>query len=343
MTIPGGDAVLSSTWLSRALEGSRSWPHGSVRVDCAVRIGVDYGMSGRIHRVAVTTEYGGSRSLVVKQETANAVARELLFRSECAALIRGSVPDCYRGLVDGATERGALLLEDITPARQGNVLHGCTEEDAEAAVWALARLHGGSWQATDDGHPADLPRWGARAMQRDRWLDRVARAGERFPQIVTPALAARIDDLPAQVTRALNRLRNGPASWVQVDTHLDNVLWRPDGTAVLLDWCDAAIGPPVADLVRFLSEGVEAEQRSVLISAYVHELQSNGVEIALAEVTAALPLALLPLVQSAVGWAGHEDLPSHGRAAEVCESWLRTVVGWVVAARSAFEGRLNAI
>ena len=58
MTIPAGDAVLSSEWLSRTLEG---------RVVSATRIGVEHGFSGRVHRVVAETP-GGSVSFVVKQD-----------------------------------------------------------------------------------------------------------------------------------------------------------------------------------------------------------------------------------------------------------------------------------
>jgi hypothetical protein len=331
VTIPPGDGVLSSTWLSGALEDSPDWLYGSVRVLGASRIGMGYGLSGRIHRVVVDTERGGSRSLVVKQEGADAAARELLFRSDCREVMRGSMPACFAGEVDEATGRGVLLLEDITPAEQGDVLQGCTETKARAALAALARLHAHTWRAGDDSYPASLPRWGVQPMERDRWLDRLGRASQRFPQILTPAVVANIVDLPARVAPALDHFRRGPASWIQGDTHLDNVLWRPAGTAVLLDWCHASIGPPLGDLARFLSEGVDEESRTVLASAYVNELRQSGVEVALAEVTAALRLARHPLLQGMVGWAGREDLPSYGRAADVCESALRRAVGRVLA------------
>lgn len=334
MSVPGSDHVHSTAWLSAALEASPDWPHGPVRVLGATRIGVAHGMSGRISRVVADTQQDGELSLVVKEETAEAVERELLFHSDCAELMRGFVPTCYGGVVDAATRRGVLFLEDIALAEQGDILRGGTAARVEAAVRALARLHGGSWQATADLHPERLPRWGARPLERDLWLDRLDRADARFPQVLTPELAAEIAELPVHVARSLARLRSGPAAWIQVDAHLDNVLWRPDGSAVLLDWCNAAIGPPAADLARFLSEGVDAVSRPALVSAYLDELQAR-VAVTAPEVTTALGLALLPLVQSAVGWAGREDLPSQGRPAEVCELWLRSVVEW--ASQGAFR------
>jgi hypothetical protein len=330
MTFPRGDGVLSSTWLNSALDQSPVWPYGAIRAISASQIGVGFGMSGRIHRVVGDTERGGSRSLVVKQETAEAVERELLFRSECGQAMQGSIARCYGGMVDVNAGRGVLLLEDIPAAEQGDVLRGCTEEGALAALAVLARLHACSWKETDDAHPAHMPRWGARPMAPDLWLDRLARAGERFPEIVTHTFMSRVVDLPEKVAVALDDLRSGPASWLQLDAHLDNVLWRADRTAVLLDWCNAAIGPPIADVVRFLSEGVDAESRPVLLNAYMREIRSSGADADPSDMEASLQVALLPLLQSAVGWAGREDLRPHGRKADVCARWLQSVCNWAL-------------
>jgi hypothetical protein len=329
VAIPHQNRVLTSTRLNEVLVESPDWPHGSIRVLGATRIGVEHGMSGRIHRVVIDTDRGGPRSLVVKRERAEAVERALLFHHECATFMVGSIPTCYGGTVDAETQEGVLVLEDIWPADQGDVLQGCTEDRAKVALSALAQLHARSWKSTDGAHSPTLPRWGARPMERDRWLDRLTRAGERFPRIVTRAHRARLADLPDEVSVALDHLRAGPASWTQFDAHLDNVLWRSDGTAVLVDWSDAAIGPPVMDLARFLSEGLDVKSRPALVEAYIRERERHGNNVDLADVSASLHSALRPLLQSAIGWAGQEDTPA-GRGAKVCRRWLQSVCGWAL-------------
>jgi thiamine kinase-like enzyme len=343
VTVPAGDAVLDSEWLGDALRGSPRWPHGSLRVTSATQIGLRHGLSGRIHRVLAETERGGSRSFVVKQETAGAVERELLFRSECGALLRGWIPELLGGARDARADRGVLLLEDVAPAEQGDVLHGCTDEQAEAVVRVLAGLHAGSLNVSDAALSANVPRWTAKPMDPERWSDRVQRSSERFPEILTPSLTTRLHDLPRRVGVAGRKLGQGPASWIHVDAHLDNVLFRPDGTPVLLDWCNAAIGPPAVDLVRFLSEGVVAASKpsrvTMLLSAYAEELgESEAARVVLSELESDLGLALLPLLQGAVGWAGREDLELHGRSAALCETFLRSVCDWVLAEDSASQG-----
>ena len=52
------------------------------------------------------TKHGGLRSFVVKQESAAAVERELLFRSHCSGLVRGFIPDLLCGVTDVRGKRG---------------------------------------------------------------------------------------------------------------------------------------------------------------------------------------------------------------------------------------------
>jgi aminoglycoside phosphotransferase (APT) family kinase protein len=301
----------------------------------ATRIGVDYGLSGRAFRVVADTERGPPFSFVVKKETADAVERALIFHRKNGTFLRSSIPECFAGGSDPETGRGFLILEDVTPAEQGDVLRGCTDAKAIAVVQVLARVHGTSWTSSNDAFPGTLPRWAARPFDPHRWTDRLTRAGKRFPLILTADLSARLHGLPEKVARAIEHLRSGPASWIHVDAHLDNVLWRPDGRAVLLDWCGAAIGPPSVDVARCLTEGLDAGSRpqraAALMSAYAQGLQSSGVsEIDVAGLWTALRHALLPLLQSAVGWAARpEDRAPSGRMAALRENLLRSACAWV--------------
>jgi hypothetical protein len=313
--------------LSRALAASPDWPHGAVQVVGVTRIGVEHGLSGRSWRVVGRTAAGGLVSFVAKEERPEAVERELLFHREIGHALLGSVPYCFGG------GDGVLLLEDVSPAEQGDVLRGCSDAQAEAVVRALAVVHGTSWRTSEDAFPALLPRWSPKPMEPARWADRLARAAERFPAILTPALLARLRDLPQSVSRDIDRLRAGPASWIQVDAHLDNVLWRSDGSAVLLDWCDAAIGPPAVDLVRCLTEGIEAasqpERAAALVSVYGDELRRTGVaDPDFVDVSS----AVTPLLQSAVEWAGRsQEREPEGRTAALRENFLHSACAWVAA------------
>jgi thiamine kinase-like enzyme len=335
MTIPAGDGVLSSEWLTRTLETSSEWPGGAVRIVSATRVGVDYGFSGRVHRV-VAEARGRSVSFIVKQDGSTQVERELLFRSHLGERLREGIAKCLGGTSDSRSGSGVLVLEDVTPAEQGDVLQGCTHAQAEAVVRVLARVHG-AWADRDD---PSLPRWRPAPMEPDRWADRLERARQRFPAILNRSLLAEVRDLPEQVASAVEQLTCGPASWIHVDAHLDNVLWRPDGTAVLLDWGNAAIGPSAVDLARFFVEGVSPERVSALMSTYAEERGARAGQI---ELQAGVALALTPLLQGAIAWAGETEPELAGRRAAICESFLRNVCdhrGRVARSRSRPTGRM---
>ena len=221
-------------------------------------------LSGQIHRLVVTTKHGGTRSFVVKQESGAAVERELLFRSHCEELVRHASPVFSAASPMPGAERGVLVLEDITPAAQGDVLHGCTDEEAGAVVRVLARFTAVLWNVTADGS-----RRVCLAGARNRWSPTAGVIDSRGrPSDFRDSGA---DVGPCSICRRGSRMRSacsaeGPASWLHVDAHLDNTLLRPDGTVVLLDWCNAAVGPPAVDLARFL----DRRRRRVIAAGASH-------------------------------------------------------------------------
>ena len=163
----------------------------------ATRIGADYGLSGRIHRVDAETERVGSVSFILKEEGSAEVERELLFRSNCGESLRGCIPDSFGGVTDRKSGRGVLFLEDIAPAEQGDVLADAPTPKPESVMRALARIHGASWSLRAV-LPANLPRWKASPMEADRWTARVARARARFPAVLDRGVFGAIRDLPAE-------------------------------------------------------------------------------------------------------------------------------------------------
>jgi Ser/Thr protein kinase RdoA (MazF antagonist) len=244
---------------------SPEWRHDRVRVRSATRIGTSFGLSGgEVYRVQANSERGGSLTFVLKREGAKAVERALRFHRAVGSQVAGSVPACLGGLVDQASDTGVLLLEDIAPARQGDVLAGWSNRQALAAVRALGHVHATTW-----GESAILPRWQPRATTSDQWATRLSAAADRFPEILTPSLAGQLHLLPDTIEDAIKSLETDRTSWIHGDANLDNVLFRADGTAVLLDWSGAVIGPPAVDLARLLTEGINAGARNALADALV--------------------------------------------------------------------------
>jgi Ser/Thr protein kinase RdoA (MazF antagonist) len=317
------------------IAGLPGWPYGPVRAERVTRIGIEHGLSGAAYRVIARTDAGERVAFVVKEERAAGVERALAFHAAMGEGLVGSIPTCYGGVVDIARGTGSLYLEDIAPARQGDILIDPGESAAEAAMRTIARVHAVSWRSRAADHDRILPRWKAEAWDDERWRDRLTQARLRFPEILSEAVVGRLRDLPARVAVAARTLAAGPASWIHGDAHLDNMLWRQSGDAVLLDWAGAVIGPPAVDATRFLVEGppgVASNQvgTAALIEAYQAQLQEGGVPTTdVARVPRAIELAAHPLGQSIVGWAGRpEDRPLEPRTARLRENALRGVVAW---------------
>lgn len=291
------------------------------------RIGTGYGLSGSaVYRVEADTSLSGSLSFIAKQEGAEAVERALLFHRSSGTALRGSIPECFGGIVDREAGLSVLFLEDISPARQGDVLSSCTDLEAEAAMRSLARVHAASWTDGRDGGPTGAPRWSARPIDPDVWAERLARVASEFPHIVTPRLAKQLSRLPVEA--AIESLGAGPASWIHCDAHLDNVLFRPDATAVLIDWSGARFGPPAVDLARLLTEGVDAganrERATKLVAAYADELDAS-----VDDARRLLSDALVLQLQAAVGWAGREERREpQARMNALRQNLLRSCCAW---------------
>lgn len=348
MNAPSRGWEPNSEWLNAVAAASPEWPHGSVRVRSVARIGADYGLSGgQVHRVHADSEAGGLVSFVVKREGAQAVERALRFHRAVGMRAAGSVAALLGGLVDPQDETGVLVVEDIAPAEQGDVLAGCTDRQALAAVRSLARVHAVSRTAAGEEHADDAPRWEPRVTTAGEWEARIAAAAARFPQVLTSGLVDRLHRLSRMVEPAVESLQRSGARWIHGDAHLDNVLFRPDGSAVLLDWSGAAVGPAAIDLARLLTEGVNVGARSELatdlIAVYAKELEGGGAEALIGDPWGALSDGLAPLAQAAIAWAAREESrePSD-RTRALQENLLRSVCAWVSNEHMTEPGRIFA-
>jgi aminoglycoside phosphotransferase (APT) family kinase protein len=324
------------TQIASTVAGLAGWPFGPIRVEQARRIGTEHGLSGTVHRVHGRTEAGKPVAFIVKRDEAAGVERALAFHAAMGERLVGWIPACYGGSVDEASGVGTLYLEDVHPATQGDVLVDPGPERARAAIRTIARVHAASWRARSGDYDAKLDRWDAVAWDVDRWRDRLTGARARFPDLLTAAVARRLTELPNRVTEAATTLGTGPSSWVHGDAHLDNILWRPDGRAVLLDWAGARIGPPTVDVARFLVEGpagprTEPARGVALIAAYQLQLREGGVSAAdVARVVGLTGLAMWPLAQSIIGWAGRpETIALDARMARLRENAISGVVAWL--------------
>jgi aminoglycoside phosphotransferase (APT) family kinase protein len=288
---PDGPAGLTAEWLAAALHDAG---HPGVRIaDVAVgEIGT--GQTGSCFRVAA--EFAGPTGLpvafvaklpagdpAVRERVALGYRAEVAFYESVAATVQVPLPRCYVSAISADGQRFVLLLEDLSPATQGDQLAGCSPEQARAAVVALAGLHGPRWcdpawrDFTATAMPMASPEIAkglgeVARMAADMFLERLgSRLGaadrqllDGYPQRVAPWLLARPDRF----------------SLLHGDYRLDNLMLG-DGSVTVIDWQTLSVGLPARDLAYFISTSltpeVRADQERALVAAYHAALTGWGV------------------------------------------------------------------
>lgn len=200
--------LLAVERLNPVLQESANWPHGQLRSLTVERIGLDFGLSGRSHLVTVMTESGEIAHLAAKIETAESIARAVAFRRQNERAFSDFIPASYGAVLDDGSADGVILLEYVHPAEQADVLIGTTEMRALDLMRTMGRLHGHTWR--DAGQDEDLQfQWAAEAWKQSRWMDRLVRAHERYPEVISESHVDRLTGFPSEVAAAILNLRLG--------------------------------------------------------------------------------------------------------------------------------------
>jgi hypothetical protein len=275
------DTVLGTAGTASRVRSVTTEPVGTGQMAATVRAHLDLGEGSRR---TVVVKYG--RADVESTMAAMAYAKEVAFYAELADKVAARTPDClYAAIVEGSP-RFVLVLEDLSDARQGDQIAGCSVAHAEAAVVNLAGLHG--------------PTWCDAALSRQRWL------GGESDDVITPdfiapiigaaadafsaRFASELDPVEAEVLDASRELlpawmfaRGERFAVVHGDYRLDNLLFPVDDPArvAAVDWQTTAVGPPGRDLAYFLETCLTLEDRRgherSLVAAYHRALADHDV------------------------------------------------------------------
>lgn len=319
-------------WLSAVLARGGSWAHGPIEIVRVDRIGLGFGLSGETWRLHATTA-GGSATLVAKIEDAERTARALTAHRHVGPALGAAMPTCIGSWNDG--HEGLLLLEDIDPAVQGDELRPCPPASADAVIRTVAALHDRTVESDQLG--ADVERWQPPVRAPGWWPERLAGIAARYPALLADGGRDLIERLLSPVV-ATAQPPDPPCSWIHVDPHLDNVLWRSDGSAVLLDWSNARIGPPAVDVAVLLVSlafcDTPSRRAAELLDRYVALTGRRPDRRRLAaDVAAALAIHLIGVI----GWAGAPANPvAHPRSLALRDDAVRRVrraLEWIDAVR----------
>ena len=145
---------VTSEWLAQVLQ--KNGYEASVSSFEYDRIGT--GQMARCFRFSMEIDGDEStpRSLVGKFSSADPATREraadggayrseLNFYRELAPELPVATPFCFYAEIDEEGRNFTLLLEDMSPAVQGDQMKGCTLAVAEQAIDTLASLHAATW------------------------------------------------------------------------------------------------------------------------------------------------------------------------------------------------------
>jgi hypothetical protein len=219
--------------------------------------------------------------------------REVNFYQHLAERLDIALPRCYFAEISGVGPEFALLLEDLSPAEQGDQLLGCSAEIADAAVMQLVGLQAPSWcdtsleqydwltGATDESAESDeeaLTTAGLYAQLLPGFIDRYGSALEEDER----QIIARVASSPAcPLFQPV-----GPVFCLEhVDYRLDNMLidaTQAPPRVTVVDWQSVRLGKPMNDVAYFLGAGLVPELRreseQAIVSHYHDGLMAAGIE-----------------------------------------------------------------
>lgn len=337
LPVPDTPDDLTPAWLTVALAETGVLRRGAVAAAEWERVGGEYGFTGLIARVRLRYEGADGdapRSLIAKlpmaqgnvvsgyracQERDPALARryyerctrEERFYREVGATFG---PALYYSAVDNVRLRVVLLLEDLTAGRQGDVLHGCSIEDAALVIEEIAPFHARWWgeRAPVRGFPRAGGDPDARQERYGRQVDVFL---ERYGDALPAAARSVIDRLRSRLAGVLAALAAGPQTLVHADLHLDNVIFdaRGDGrSAVVLDWQTSSVGSPALDVALFLSGSLSIEDRraaeDALLDRYATLIAEGARDYRVDDLRRDCRLALLAVLAGTVGWLTSLDV-----------------------------------
>jgi aminoglycoside phosphotransferase (APT) family kinase protein len=286
VTVPDGIAGVTAEWLSQSLD--REVRHvevsriGTGQTGCTYRLHLDDGST----LVAKT----GAEDPDVRQRVAYGYRAELAFYRDIAPTVDVPVPTVHASAATDDCSQFVLVMDDLSPAAQGDQIVGATAEVVLEGARALAGLHGPRWcdpswkdlevltmpLATEDSAQGmgDLAR-----MATDTFLDTLGprlSADDRatldaFPKAVPDWLLAHPDRFA---------LLHG-------DFRLDNLMLHPEGGVTVVDWQTLTVGLPGRDLAYWIATSVDPRTRRRIegdaVSAYHSALGVDDYELATCE------------------------------------------------------------
>jgi len=302
-----GSDEMDVDWFNRTMPDRL----GGGRVDSVDGRPIGTGQVGENIRYRLTADDGGVTTVVGKfpsdneQSFATAqqmgiYASEVGFYRDVAPKLRIRVPEVYYIGFDPATTRFCLVMEDISPAVQGDQMAGTDVATAAAVIDQAVKLHTPTWGRADELAelswitPPTLEGSGVRNQIIRSVFDGFA---SRYGEKLNPAdielgrkLMTRLDQLAEAQMPSGAATRSDDVSHdlclVHQDYRLDNMLFGTGPGAppvTIVDWQTCRLGSGPADVAYFCGAGLRPEVRrnaeKSLVDRYIAGLLAAGLDI----------------------------------------------------------------
>ena len=302
LTIPAGPEALTPEWLTQALRETGTIKKSAVTsFDMEQDIAAGTGLIGQLARLTPhydQTEEGAPRSLIAKFPAATPenreigdllrfYEREIRFYEEIADEIELRTPRRYYSAMDIDAKEYVLLLEDLSQARVGDQLAGCSLAEAELVIRELAKLHATWWDHPRLEELDWMPKANDPLMAQpvaDSYQQAWGPFREQFGDGPARSILETGERLGEKITAILDQTADPPRTIVHGDCRLDNLFFAPkeggDPLAVI-DWQISLRGRGPYDVGYFMSQSIDPSERKAkemdMLRMYHRTLMENGV------------------------------------------------------------------
>lgn len=288
--------AINARWLTEVLQHAgidavvKSFTAGNVgtgQIGESVRFKLDYARAGEDAPASLVGKFPspGDESRATGVALGNYI-REVRFYQQLAPTALIHTPRCYFTDVDEATSEFVLMMEDLSPAEQGDQLKGVSLDQARLVVIEAAKLHASHW---GDDSLDDLP-WvsGSKAAPATMVTDEmVAMLWHGFKDRYAGRLQPEWIEVGERLSTrygALNTMHDGPRCLTHNDFRPDNMMFasaRGGYPVTTLDWQSFAYGAGPTDVAYFLAGALPPEVRREaepeFLALYLAKLQELGV------------------------------------------------------------------
>jgi hypothetical protein len=278
-------AVLRAGGIDAEVRSFAAAKVGTGQIGDSVRFRLDYARAPRQAPRSLVGKFpsAGEESRSAGVSLGN-YAREVNFYRHLADSALIHTPRCYFAEVDPATSDFVLMMEDLSPARQGDQLAGVTLDQAALVMDEAAKLHASHWE---DGAMDALPwlngtRDAPRPIETATLLAFWPAFRDRYGARVT-ADAARVGEMLCASFDLFEALQ-GPRCLVHADFRPDNMMFGTDEggyPVTTLDWQSVGYGHAATDVAYFLAGAITPDERRehgpALIARYRAKLAELGV------------------------------------------------------------------